>query len=381
MIRLADPAVDEAGRKVVADVLAGGQLVQGAQVGEFERLLAARAGVQHAVAVNSGTSALHLALLALGIRPGDRVAVASYSYPATANAIELCGARPVFVDVRGDTFNIDVERLRQVLEDAGGSIRAILPVHAFGQPCEMDRIAELAEAHGAAILEDAACALGARWQGRAAGAWGDAGCFSFHPRKAITTGEGGAVTTPRAEVARVVRSLRNHGQEAGEELPDFVQAGGNLRMTEMQGALGVYQMGRLEAVIARRRALAAEYDRLLAGSQVGIPAVLPGAEPVYQSYVVTLRPEHAARRRPIIERLGEFGVEATIGTYAIPLLTFYRRKYGLTDDDFPVAAEAFRRSLAIPLHERLTPEDQSVVVDSLTRALDEASRHRGEQAS
>jgi dTDP-4-amino-4,6-dideoxygalactose transaminase len=247
VIRLSTPVVEDDDLDAVRQVLETGYLVQGRNVEEFEAAVASVVGTQHAVAVSSGTAALHVALLALGVGPGDRVATTAYSWIATANVIELCGAEPVFVDIDKATFNMDPAELARV-----GDVKAVLPVHAFGLMADMEAIGS----YGLPVVEDAACALGATWAGRPAGSWGRAGCFSFHPRKAVTTGEGGMVVTDDGSVAAVARELRNHGQADGQ----FVRPGFNYRMTDFQGALGVTQMAKLERVVTARRAAAARSD-------------------------------------------------------------------------------------------------------------------------
>lgn len=367
MIRLAVPSIEEDDLAAVHAVLESGFLVQGARVAEFERAVAGRAGCTEAVAVANCTAALHLALLALDVGPGDRVAVSTYSWPATGNVIALCGAEPVFVDVDPATYNLDPEALRGAL--AEGPVRAVLAVHAFGGMADMPRVLEIAREHGVPLLEDAACALGASLEGRPAGGWGAAGCFSFHPRKAVTTGEGGVVTTDDAAIARRVRVLRNHGLDPDAPAPDFVAPGYNVRMTEFQAALGVTQMAKLDRVVAARRAGAARYDRLLAGTGVEIPAALAPEAHVYQSYVPLLPREAAPRRAEIIAALRERGVETTIGTYHMPLTRYFRERGGHAPGDFPVTDDVAARALSLPLFEALTAEAQETVVRELVSLL------------
>lgn len=363
MIRLAVPSIDEADLEAVREVLASGYLVQGPRVAEFERAVAEYAGAEHAVAVANCTAALHLALLAVGVGPGDRVAVTTYSWPATANVVVLCGAEPVFVDIDPATFAMDPAALRRVLES--GPVKAVLPVDPFGGMAPLDVICAIAAEHGAAVVEDAACALGGEVAGRRAGAWGAAGCFSFHPRKAVTTGEGGVITTNDAAIARTLRVLRNHGQDPEAPAPDFVAAGYNLRLTEFQGALGVNQMRKADRIVESRRAGAAVYDGLLEGSEVAAPAVLPGSRHVYQSYVALLPREAAPRRPAIIAALREAGVETTIGTYHMPLITYFRERGGYKPGDFPVTDDVAARAISLPLYEGITREQQETVVGSL----------------
>ncbi len=375
MIRLTIPSIEEDDLAAVREALATGFLVQGPRVAAFERAVADYLGVRHAIAVSNCTAALHLALLALDVRPGDLVIVTAYSYTATANVIELCAAQPVFVDIEPDTFNMAPDRLAETLArlattaETRRRIKAILPVHTFGQPADMPAITAIADRYGIPVVEDAACALGARLHGRPAGAWSALGCFSFHPRKAITTGEGGMIVTDRADLAWRLRALRNHGQDPDAAGADFVMPGFNYRLTEFQAALGLTQMGKLDRIIAARRARADRYDRLLAGSAVQPPAVAPGATPVYQSYVALLPAEAAAGRNDLIGRLRREGIETTIGTWHMPLTTYFRTRYGYRPGDFPVADDVFARSLTLPLHEGLTEAEQAQVVSRLLDAL------------
>ena len=371
MIRLTIPSIEEDDLAAVREVLETGYLVQGPRVAAFEKALAERLRLPHAVAVSSGTAALHLSLLALDVRPGDLVLVTAYSYPATANVVELCGAQPVFVDIRPDTFNMDPQQLENALlqlkaaSDTARRVKAVLPVHAFGLMADMPALLAVAERHGVPVVEDAACALGASLGGRPAGAWGCLGCFSFHPRKAVTTGEGGLVTTSRADLAGRVRSLRNHGLDPEGSAPDFVRPGLNCRLTDFSAALGTTQLAKLDRIIAARRRWAGRYDRLLEGTPVQPPRAPADCFATYQSYVVLLPPNAAPRRAAIIRQLKEQGIEAQIGTYHLPLCTYYRSRYGYRPGDFPVTDEVFARSLSLPLHERLTESDLEEVVRKL----------------
>jgi dTDP-4-amino-4,6-dideoxygalactose transaminase len=368
MIRLAVPQIGDEDIDAVAAVLRTGQLVQGEQVRRFEACVAEAAGATHAVACANGTAALQLALLAVGVGSGDVVAVAAYSWPATANAIVLCGATPLFVDVDPRTFNMAPAALEAALARTPQT-RAVLPVHAFGRMADVEAIGAVAESCGAMVVEDAACALGAARRGRGAGTWGAAGCFSFHPRKNVTTGEGGAVTTDDAEVAKRMRALRNHGLDPDAPAPDFITAGYNLRLTEFQAALGVTQMAKLAALVYERRRLAGVYDTLLAGTPVDAPVPGPAEEHVLQSYVVLLPPGAAPHRAALIAAMRERGVETTIGTYHMPLTTYYRRRFGFGPGDFPVTDDVAARALTLPLHAALTEADQRHVVSALLELL------------
>jgi len=370
MIRLASPEISEDALRAVHKVLTSGWLVQGEHVAAFEEVVAGFVGIEHAVAVNSGTSALHTALLALGVGPGDAVAVSAYSHVASANVIELCGATPVFVDIEPRTFNMDPAELERVLQHQTGGARivAIIVVHAFGQMADLDAIGEIAGRHEIPLVEDAACALGATWSDKPPGATTRVACFSFHPRKAITTGEGGMIVTSDADLAASSRALRNHGQDAAASSPDFVRPGLNYRLTEFQAVLGGAALRQMPQNITRRRELASRYDELLADI-VEVPQVPDASGHVYQSYVVLLPLVVADARGAIIAALAQRGVESNIGTWAIPMTTYYRNRYGYTDESFPTTSAVFALSLSLPLHDKLTGQDQSQVADALRAVL------------
>jgi dTDP-4-amino-4,6-dideoxygalactose transaminase len=380
MIRLTIPSIDEEDLRAVREVLASGHLVQGSQVAAFEALVAERAGTGFAVAVSNCTAALHLSLLALGVQAGDLVIVTAYSWVATANVIELCGAHPVFVDIRPDTFNMDPSVLESVLKRLMGNretarrVKAILPVHAFGLMAGMTEIMDLADRYGIPVVEDGACALGASLEGRPAGSWGRLGCFSFHPRKAVTTGEGGMIAGNDGELIRRLKALRNHGQDPHSPSPDFILPGLNYRMTEFQAALGITQMKKLDHIISSRKKLAQDYEEFLRETSLTIPVVPPGHSPVFQSYVVLLPKEDSAFRNDLIARLKEGGVEAAIGTWNMPMTSFFRARYGFKKGDFPVAEHVFARSLTLPLYAHMTRSDQEKVTGELKKSLAERKR-------
>jgi dTDP-4-amino-4,6-dideoxygalactose transaminase len=380
MIRLTIPSIEDEDLMAVQEVLASGYLVQGSRVAGFERQVAERTGTDFAVAVSNCTAALHLSLLALDVQAGDLVIVTAYSWVATANVIELCGAHPVFVDIRPDTFNMDPSVLESVLERLMGNretarrVKAILPVHAFGLMANMGEIMDLADRYRIPVVEDAACALGASLDERPAGSWGKLGCFSFHPRKAVTTGEGGMIVGNDGELIRRLRLLRNHGQDPNSQSPDFIMPGLNCRLTEFQAALGITQMKKLEALVLSRKRLAQRYEELLGETRLSLPLVPPGHSPVFQSYVVLLPDEDSGFRNDLIARLRERGVETTIGTWNMPMTAFFRTRYGFMQGDFPVADRVFARSLTLPMYPHMTRSDQETVAEELKKIL--AARKR-----
>ena len=388
-IPISKPYFGDQERAAIVEPLETGWVVQGPKVAEFERVFGAYSHAAHAIATTSCTTALHLSMVALGVGEGDEVIVPSFTWVATANAVEMVGARPVFVDIDLETFNIDPERIEAAVTSR---TKAVIPVSLFGVSAEMDPVMETAKRHGLKVVEDAACGVGAWYHGRHAGTIADVGCFSFHPRKAITTGEGGMITTADGELAQAVRSLRDHGASKSDlarhlgarsyVLPDFERVGYNYRMTDLQGALGVAQMGRLEAILELRTERARAYDRRLAGIDWLRPQRLPaGCEHGYQSYVCLFRPETPSlrnvddlhrRRNELMDSLEAAGIATRPGTHAVHTLGYYRRKYGLEPADVPNAYLADRLSIALPLFAQMTDEEQEYVLEHLTATPAEA---------
>ena len=375
MIRLNVPSIDQDDLDAVCAVLRTGMLVQGPRVKAFEEALQPHTGAAHVVAVSNGTAALHLALLALDVRPGDLVLVTAYSWISTANAVEFCGAEPVFVDIDPRTYNMSpgalaahLERLMAVASTRQ-RVKAILPIDAFGQIADLPAILELGQRYGVPVIEDAACSLGASVNGHPAGHLPRLATFSLHPRKAITTGEGGFITTQDAGLAWKLRALRNHGLDPDAASPDFVMPGYNYRITEFQAAMGLTQLAKMDRLIAARRRLAARYAELLAGSTLTAPFVPAGHEPVFQSYVCLLPPAAAPRRAALIASLREGGVETQIGTWHMPLTRYFRTRYGHQTGDFPAADDVFARAFSLPLYEGLSGSDQQRVVDQVLKAI------------
>jgi perosamine synthetase len=347
VIRLAWPDLGEEELAAVAEVLESGQLTMGPKVAEFEAELARACEVEHAVAVSSGTAALHLAMLALELGPGDEVIVPAYTFPATANVVALVGARPVLVDVDPETMNVRPEAVSAAVTER---TRAVLVVHLFGRPARWEEI-EAAVPDGVVLIEDAAGALGARRGGRACGGLGRLGCLSFHPRKIVTTGEGGAITTDDRELAETLRAMRHHGwRESEMPAPGF-----NYRLPDILCALGVTQLRRLEQLLEERERLAAAYRDRLDG-RVQLPSADEGDRHGWQAYIVQLD-----RRDGALEALRNAGIQAQIGTYALHRLGAYSDQ-----GPFPGADAAYERALALPFHNRLTEEDVDRVVSVLT---------------
>lgn len=364
MIRLSLPQIDDTDIEAVNRVLRTGYLVQGAEVAAFEDSVRRVVGTDYTVAVANCTAALHLSLIALGVGEGDSVAVSAYSWLSSANVIELVGARPLFVDIDPATFNMDPNSLRAAIESAPALPIAVIAVDAFGSMAPLIEIESICDEFGVHLVEDAACSIGASLSGRPAGSWGRTGCFSFHPRKAVTTGEGGIVTTDNPEIASIVMSLRNHGLDPDANRPDFIRAGYNLRMTEFQAALGVSQMAKLEGLMEGRRHKAQLYNDLLVGTKIASPGPVNESH-VFQSYVVSIPGLGAGGVGAVVKELENAGIQATIGTYNMPMTTFFRSKYGYEAGDFPGSDQAFASAVSLPLHHGLSDQDQRFVIDAL----------------
>ena len=364
MIQLAKPDIDDKAINRVVQILKSGHLVQGEHVRRFETSLKEYLGSNHAILVSSGTAALHLSLMALNIGPGDEVIVPAFTFPATANAVELVGAKPVFVDIGLGDFCIDTQKIEACITS---KTKAIIPVHEFGQPADMEGVASIAAHHNLKIVEDAACALGAAINGKKIGNLGDLACFSFHPRKAITTGEGGLVVTQDKQIENRIKTLRNHGILAQKEGIDFLEAGLNYRMTDLQAALGPEQLACLDDTIATRLKSARLYDDLLSSIDwIMVPETFPGRKMVYQSYHIMV--DSMKSRDGVIAYLKNCGIEANIGAYALNRLSMYRNKYQLKDNDFPNAVAAFTRGLVIPMGQHVGSEEIQTIADALKRA-------------
>lgn len=374
---------DDAEARAVAEVLKSGWVVQGPRVREFEERFSAYTGIEHAVACTSCTTGLHLALLCEGIGPGDEVIVPSFTWVATANAVAYCGATPVFADIDLTTFNITADEIERRITPR---TRAVVPVHLFGLSAPMDDIRQVADSHGLAVVEDGACALGTLYHGRHVGALGGGGAFSFHPRKAITTGEGGMYTTRDAEKAVRARALRDHGaaksdlarhQSAGAALlPTFEMVGYNYRMTDLQAAVGVVQFDKLPDILAQRIAVAKRYDERLAD----VPGLVTPTEPAgcrhaYQSYVCRIECDvdssaaieaGGRQRTAVMAALEAEGIATRQGTHAVHLLGHYRREFGLLPMDFPNSFAADQLSLTLPVYAGMRNDEQDRVVERLS---------------
>ncbi len=365
-IPLMSPNITEADIESVAAVLRSGNLVQGANVAALETEIADYLNVKNAVAVSSGTASLHLMLVALGIGAGDEVIVPAFSYVATANVVEIVGAKCVFADVEKDTFNLDVSQIERAITDR---TKAIIPVHEFGLPCDIANVIRLAKQYNLFVIEDAACALGAKENEKFAGTFGSAGAFSLHPRKAVTAGEGGILITDSDDLAGQFRVWRNHGIEINDGKMNFVAAGFNYRMTDFQAALVRGQFGRIEKTIKRRSELAHIYfDELKSAENIVLPALPKNKRHSWQTFHTVVGSN--INRDDLIEKLKMRGIGTNFGAQCIPFQNYYRSKYNLNcEREFPNAMRAFRRGLALPLYEKLAADDIRFVSDTLKELL------------
>ncbi len=378
MIPLTRPWLGEEEKNALSGVLDSGWLVQGPKVAAFEKAAAETIGVPLALAVSSCTTGLHLALLAAGVKPGDEVIVPSFTYVATANAVEYVGARPVFADVDPHTYNLDTAKLDALVTPR---TRAVMPVHLFGLCADMQAVNSFASRHGLKVIEDAACAFGARIGEKHAGTFGDLGCFSFHPRKIITTGEGGMVVARDAGYGPILRTLRNHGATVSDAerhqngnllLPRFTELGFNYRMSDLHAALGIEQMRKLESILKARRTQAKRYDeRLPSVAGIAVPRVPEAYFHTYQSYVVRVHPDAACTRDALVKKLAQNGVAATQGTHAVHTLDYYRNKYALHAQSCPESARCQDETLTLPLYPGLSESDQNRVVEAIETSLKE----------
>jgi dTDP-4-amino-4,6-dideoxygalactose transaminase len=398
-IPITKPVFDEEDKNAILGPLETGWIVQGSNVKKFEDLFAEFINVKHAVATTSCTTALHLGLLALEIGMCDEVIVPSFTFVATANALEYCQAKPVFCDIDLRTFNIDINMLEDICkcETKNKNLKAIVPVSLFGLCANMPAICEIADKYGLKVLEDAACALGAYVSVNNsnhnhlchAGTFVNGGCFSFHPRKSITTGEGGMFVTNDDRLAELVRRLRDHGasksdlerhiEQGGALLPDYDILGYNYRMTDIQGALGVCQMEKADYILKKCREVAQRYNEALKDTKVLIPPYVPeGYTHGYQSYVclftdgddlsnLNLERINSLNilRNKFMDKLERKGIATRQGTHAVHTLGYYKEKYNLNDRDYINSYAADRLSIALPLYAEMTDEEFEYVVNEI----------------
>ena len=383
--------------------LDSGWVANGPRCVEFEKKIAEHEGVKEGVATTSCTTALHLAMVGEGMGAGMDVVVPAFTFVATENAIVETGATPIMVDIHEDTFNIDAEKVRDVInrnyivndgrlinKETRNVLWGIVPVHEFGLCCDIYAINQIAEEYGLKVIEDAACALGAKIDDRHQGSFGNTSCVSFHPRKSITTGEGGMVLTDNEELARKLRELRSHGNSVsaaerdkgkGFLLPEFNVAGYNYRMTDIQGGMGLAQVKKLDFIVDSKRKKAQKYNKLITEK---LPELIFPVEPkdyfhTYQSYVCMLNLKKIGvdsievggeYRNRLLALLEERGIATRQGTHAVHTLGYYRKRFGYKPEDFHHAYACDRLSITLPLYVQMTDEDQLYVIDQFRNVID-----------
>lgn len=370
-INLSKPYIHDCAIDEVVSVIKSGWLTQGKKVIDFENAIKDKLEIDYALALNSATSGLHAALLALGIGRNDEVILPSFTWVATANVVELCGATPVFVDIDIETYNANFDL---VIDKVTSKTKAVIIVHLFGKPFDVLKLKAKLN-RNISIIEDAACALGASINGINCGTLGDVGVFSFHPRKSITTGEGGMIVTNCSKFYTHMNMLRNHGQNTSETsnnswcMFDCPIVGFNWRMTDLQAALGTIQFMQLDILIEYRKRLVSFYaDKLSNCNLVTLPRQEKNEIHSWQSYVIRV-PSNL--RNTIIEKLSSFGIETRPGTHAVHALSYYKNKYKILPEDFPNTYKAFVSTISLPLHNNMKKDDVEYVADNLLRIIND----------
>lgn len=353
----------------IKKVLDSGWVSQGPKVKEFENKIKDFLKVKYAIAVSNCTAALHLSLLALNIGKDDEVLVADYTFPATGHSVLYCRAKPVFVDIDPLTYNINPDLIENKITN---KIKAIIPVHTFGQSAAMDKIMKIAEKYNLKIIEDAACSLGGKYKNRFTGTIGDIGCFSFHARKGITTGEGGMVVTNNKEYAKMIRKLSVFGienawsrEESEFSIPTFNELGFNYKMSDISAAIGVAQIKKLDFIIKRKQKLAKYMDEQIRALELIKPPYVDDlAKHVYQSYVTLI--DKRINRNKLVKKLKKIGIQTQIGTYASHIQPVYK-----SEDECPVSLDVFNRALALPMYYSLKEKDIDFIINNLKHILEE----------
>ena len=402
-IPVTKPYFDSEEIELIKQSMDSGWVANGPKCVEFEKKIAEHEGVAEGVATTSCTTALHLAMVAEGMGAGMDVIVPAFTFVATENSIVMTGATPVMVDIHEETFNIDTDAVKKIIESdydradgrlinrkTGNVLWGIVPVHEFGLCCDIEKVNSIAKEYGLKVIEDAACALGAMYKGKHEGGFGNTSCVSFHPRKSITTGEGGMVLTDDSELADRMRELRSHGNTVsaadrdkgkGFLLPEFNIAGFNYRMTDIQGGMGVAQAKKLDYIIEEKRKRAKIYNSLI---EEKLPELIHPIEPegffhTYQSYVCMLDLEKLGidtieeggnYRNKLLELLEERGIATRQGTHAVHMLGYYKNRFGYEPEDFPHAYACDHLSITLPLYVQMTDDDQQYVTDQFREVID-----------
>lgn len=371
-IEIAKPFFDSAEEQLVLDVLRSGWVTQGPKVEEFEEMFASYVGARFAVAMTSCTTALFAALRLSGIGPGCEVIIPSLSFIATANAVVHCGAIPVFADVDPETCNIDVRAIEGLITE---KTKAVMPVHQMGLPADLDTISDLAKAYDLVVIEDAACAIGSKYKEKNIGGHGNIACFSFHPRKIITTGEGGMVVTDDPDTAMALRRFRHHGmsisdlerhQSSRMIIETYPEVGYNFRMTDIQAAIGIRQMEKLPFILKRRADIAAVYNAALSKiPSLSVPAIPDSVHHNYQSYWIKLNSNAVVTRDALMQQLLERNISTKRGIMAIHMEACYRHFHTL----LPVTEHLSANTILLPIYPAMTESDLNSVIRALSDIL------------
>ncbi len=370
MYKLSKPNICEDEINAVADVLRSGNLVYGAKGREFESALERFTGSGSSRVVSSGTAALYIALKSLGIGEGDAVIVPGFTFPATVNAVIVCGAVPIICDVDPLTYCIDPVLIRQAIDSWQGQekIKAVLPVHEFGYPADMLKILDIASEHNLFVVEDAACAIGSTLNGQHLGTFGDIGCFSFHPRKMLTTGEGGAVVSGNTDLVAKIEEFRNHGMTFQSGIASFERPALNFRLSDIQSAMGVVQLGKISQAIKSRSKLASRYNDLLGDEALlSLPSSIDGQN--WQTFMVVL--DDSLDRPTIISHLRESGIETNLGAQSIVRMPSFE-PYVLGNTETPISDRLYFQGLALPLTEQYGVQDIDLIATKLLTVLNSA---------
>ena len=369
------PLIGEDEVKEVVDTLESGWLTMGPKTIEFEKLIAEYTGVKHAIAVNSCTAALHLSLIALGIGRSDEVITTPYTFASTGNVIVHIGARPIFVDIKRDTYNIDTEKIKEAITP---KTKAIIPVHYAGQPCDMKAIMEIAEDYNLFVVEDAAHAIGAEYENKKIGTFSTTTCFSFYATKNMTTGEGGAITTNDDELGDKLRVLRLHGiskdawkrySEKGNWYYEIEDCGWKYNMTDMQAALGMHQIKKLDKFVEVRRRYTEIYNsELKKVDEIITPYEKSNVKHVYHLYPILLK---GYNRNDFIEKMYKQGIGCSVHFIPLHLHPFYKETFGFKEGDFPNAEWAYKREVSLPLYPKMKEGDLKYVIENIDNVLSE----------
>jgi len=385
------PYITQRELELVGESLNSGWLVQGPKVTEFEQHIASFTGANHAIAVNSCTSGQMLLSQILELQPGDQVIVPAFTWISTAHSVENMGAQPVFCDISLDTFNIDVKQMEKKI---GTATRALYPVSLFGLTADMPAVMKVARQHNLRVVEDVACGLGARLNGTHCGMFGDAGVLSFHPRKSITTGEGGVIITNDDHIDEMARSLREHGAVKSDhqrhisgkphQMSNYPHMGFNMRMTDMQAAVGIAQYEKLEEILRTKNQLAREYrENLSEVSWLQQPTIPEGHTHAFQTYCTLFKPQETLdalekrdarrldllheQRNKVMDRLYQNGIMTRPGTHALHIQEYYQRKYGFDKMDFPRSYAADRLTIALPFYPTILPEEKNWLFEQIKK--------------